>query len=172
MPKNNTDYQKAKIYKICCKDVNITDCYIGSTANMTQRESQHKSICNNENNKGYNFDVYRFIRENGGWANWSVIVVQDFSCDTKHALETRERFHIEYLDATLTKYVPTRTQKEYRLDNTECYKERDKQWYKDNVEHIKAPRKAYRSEKIQCPRCNKILSRGSVTRHIRSKHTE
>ena len=79
---------------------------------------------------------------------------------------------MENLHATLNKVIPTRTLKEYNKeyyqDNTEYYKE----YYKDNVEHIKAQKKAYNTEKIPCPHCNKILSRCSMTRHIKSQHTE
>ena len=89
MPKYNIDYQKAKIYRICCKDVDVTDCHVGSTTNMTRRKYKHKSVCNNENGKMYNLNVYRFIRENGGWQNWDMIVVEDFPCDSKDQLRTR-----------------------------------------------------------------------------------
>ena len=111
MPKYNIDYQKAKIYKICCKDVDVTDCYVGSTTNMTRRKSTHKCACNNENDEKYNFNVYRFIRDNGGWQNWDMIVVEDFPCDSKNQLHTRERYHMEDLHATLNKKTPTRTDK-------------------------------------------------------------
>ena len=107
MPKYNIDYQKAKIYKICCKDVDVTDVYVASSTNMTRRKYAHKSVCNNENNKNYNFNVYQFIRDHGGWANWSIMIVEDFPCNSKHELETRECFHIEDLHATLNKQIPT-----------------------------------------------------------------
>ena len=62
MPKYNIDYQKAKIYKLCCKDVDVIECYVGPTTNMTRRKYQHKNACNNESSKEYNRNVYRFIR--------------------------------------------------------------------------------------------------------------
>lgn len=198
MPKYKIDYQKAKIYRICCKDVNISDCYIESTTNMIRRKSSHKCACNNKNVRGYNFNVCRFIRENGGWDNWSMIVVEDFPCDSKHELETRERFHIEDLHSTLNRYVPTRTDKEYQRENAEHIKDYQKEWRldnedyikqyrKDNLEHIKAQNKEYNKEyrvnnaeqvktrakeKIPCPHCNMILSRCSMRMHIKTQHTQ
>ena len=176
MPKHAIDYQKAKIYKICCKDVDVTDCYVGSTTNMSRRKSTHKNVCNNERGKCYNLNVYRFIRDNGGWQNWDMVVVEDFPCDSKNQLHTRERHHMELLRATLNKYIPSRTRKEYkkayRKDNTDHIKAYSKAYQQQNTDHIKAREKAYKSEKISCPHCNKILSRCSMTRHIRRKHTE
>ena len=141
MPKHAIDYQKAKIYKICCKDVNITDCYVGSSTNINRRKSEHKCRCEKEGDAKYNYNVYQFIRDHGGWDNWAMIVVEDFACDNKHELETRERFHIEDLHATLNKQVPTRTLKEWYGKNAEhikeYQKEYQKQYQKDNVEHCK-----------------------------------
>ncbi len=39
------------IYKIVCKDINITDCYIGSSIKFRKRKNLHKSNCNNVNGK-------------------------------------------------------------------------------------------------------------------------
>ena len=197
--KHVIDYQNAKIYKICCKDVTVKECYIGSTTNLYKRTSQHKSICNSKNERcaGYNFNVYVFIRENGGWANWDLVIIEDFPCNTKHELHTRERFHIENLHDTLNKHVPSRTQKEYEKeyyrDNLEHIREYQKKYnkynsehskkkYKDNAGNIKAQKKEYYqnnivrikalySEKMPCIHCDKILSRGSMPYHIRKKHT-
>ena len=89
------------IYKISCKDVNIEDCYIGSTCDVRQRMLGHKSDCNNQNNKRYNFMVYKFIRANGGWNNWVMVQIEPFSCNSKKELETRERYWIELLKGKL-----------------------------------------------------------------------
>ena len=168
MPKTPINYQKSVIYKICCKDISITDCYVGSTTNLNKRKPQHKSACKNEGGKQYNQNVYRFIRENGGFENLDMIVVEDFPCDSKNQLHTRERFHIEVLHANLNKVIPTRTKKEYQKEYDKDNAEHIKAYRKDNAEHIRA----YQSEKIPCPHCNKILSRCSMTVHIKLKHTE
>ena len=80
MPKKPIDYSNTIIYKICCNDITITDCYVGHTTNFSQRKSQHKSSCNNENSEQYNSFVYKFIRENGGWDNWNMIEIERLSC--------------------------------------------------------------------------------------------
>ena len=70
-----TNYQNAVIYKLCCKDINISEIYIGSTSNMRIRKSVHKNICNNTSSRNYNSYVYKFIRENGGFINWYMILL-------------------------------------------------------------------------------------------------
>ena len=67
------DYSKSLIYKIVCKDTNIKNVYIGSTRSFKHRKSQHKHCCNNETDKQYNKNLYKFIRHNGGWYYWSMI---------------------------------------------------------------------------------------------------
>ena len=98
MPKTPINYQKSVIYKICCKDISITDVYVGSTSNLSRRKPKHKHACAKEGNKSHNLNVYRFIRSNGGWSNWSVIVVEEFPCDSKNQLLTRERYNMELLN--------------------------------------------------------------------------
>ena len=69
------DYNNGFIYKLCCKDVNIKEIYVGSSTNYKQRKQSHKSDCTNENSKRYNSCAYQFIRDNGGWDNWSMIEI-------------------------------------------------------------------------------------------------
>jgi len=130
MPKLPIDYSNSIVYKLCCKDVDITDLYIGSTTNMRQRKSHHNSVCHTENSKSYNTNVYKFIRDNGGFENWSMIMVERVDCDNKIDLIKRERHYIDLLKPSLNKVVPLRTIKEYRIVNIDkirqCDKERDK----------------------------------------------
>ena len=86
------DYTKTQIYKIVCKDSNITNFYIGSTTNWTKRKQNHKKCCNNENNKRYNLKIYQIIRSNGGFDNWNMILVEDYSCENRREAEKREQY--------------------------------------------------------------------------------
>ena len=145
------DYTKAIIYRLVCKDLSITDCYVGSTTNFKHRKICHKSSCTNLNDKKYNFKIYEFIRDNGGWNNWDLIMVEEFPCDNKLQLHKREREVIETLKATLNSEIPLRTTKEYYEDNKEKIKqyrqdnkEKIKQYKLDNKETIKEYTKQYR----------------------------
>ena len=51
--------------------------YVGSTANFYARRTCHKDYYNNPNCKQYNQQKYVAIRENGGWNNWNMIIVDE-----------------------------------------------------------------------------------------------
>lgn len=177
MPKIPVDYSKSIIYKICCKDINIIDIYIGSTTDFIRRKSSHKRNCNNDNLNGYNIYVYQFIRENGGWNNWDMVEIEKYIAIDNNDLHKRERFYIEELKATLNKVIPSRTKNEYeimRKDKPER-KEQKKQigiiYREKNNEIIKEKKKIYRqtnNEKINCP-CGSCIVKYTLTDHIKTK---
>ena len=72
------------IYKLVCNDLNVLECYVGSTDSVRNRRSKHKSNCNNVDGKSYNFRVYQFIRKNGGWGNWNLIELEWLEYERKH----------------------------------------------------------------------------------------
>ena len=137
------DYSKTSIYKICCKDATITDIYIGSTCNFTRRKSQHKNNCNKEISKEYNCYKYQFIRDNGGWDNWTMIQLKEFSCENKREKDTEERKHIEELKPSLNKSIPTRTKKEYYLTHKEKIIKQTREYQIKNKEKVKEKVKQY-----------------------------
>ena len=83
------------VYEIVSNDKNITKVYIGSTWDMNDRNRRHKNRCNNENNRHYNYPVYCFIREHGGWDNWNMIVIDSDECMDKTELNCAEQFYID-----------------------------------------------------------------------------
>ena len=119
MPKTPVDYSKTVMYKIVCKDLNIKDCYVGSTIDFTKRKHLHKDVCNHSERNGHNYYVYQFIRNNGGWNNWDMIEIEKYPCNDKNEAHKQERHWIETYQCTLNKQVPARTNrneitKEYR----------------------------------------------------------
>jgi hypothetical protein len=127
------EIQTGFIYKLCCRDVTVKEVYVGSTKNLRVRKNKHKSNCNNQNSKKYNFNVYQFIRANGGFGNWNLIQVEEVEYTTKHQLRARERFFFELLNATLNKQVPNRTHLEYGAKYRE--ENRDEINAKQNTKH-------------------------------------
>jgi len=152
------------IYKIVCLDPEVKDTYVGSCNNMTKRKCQHKSNCSNSNSKYHNFNVYNFIREHGGWANWSIIAIEQVEYTIKHELLVRERFHLERLKASLNKVVPTRTNQEYYESNKEQINEKQKAYYESNKQQINEKAK----QKITCE-CGKISNKYTISRHNKSR---
>ncbi len=144
MPKKPIDYANSSIYKLCCRDTDITDCYVGSTTNFRTRKSQHKSSCNKENNSRiYNLKVYQFIREHGGWDNFDMVLVEKVNVNDGNELKKEERKWIEQLNSTLNCQLPTRTRKEWCEDNKDKITERKKIYHEKNKDKIKEKHKQY-----------------------------
>ena len=127
MPKVKADYSNTIIYKLCCNDPSITEIYIGHTTNFTQRKNKHKSSCNNNNN--FDTRVYNFIRNNGGWDNWSMVQLEQHNCKNKREAEAIEHNCIKQFNALLNFNKPYAMCKE----EPEKYKQN---WYEENKDKI------------------------------------
>jgi|688.fasta_scaffold972036_1 hypothetical protein len=138
---NKKNYSNTVIYKIICNDENIKDVYVGSTTNFKKRKLNHKSNCNNEKLAEHNYKVYKFIRNNGGWDNFSMIVVENFPCNNSLESHERERYYYDILNCTLNTVTPGRTRgeyvKEYYKENIEYYKEYNQKNKEKNKEYNK-----------------------------------
>jgi hypothetical protein len=165
-------------YKIVSKDENIKDCYVGKTKKFKNRVRYHKNNCYNENTKCYNFKLYKFIRENGGWNNFNFIEIETNEYDHKDSA-IRERELIEKFNATLNSHIPSRTMKEYLENNKEIKIEYFKEYYEKNAEKIKDKVKNYREnnrkiisekqkEKITC-KCGCEITKSNLSTHLKTK---
>jgi DNA repair exonuclease SbcCD ATPase subunit len=168
MPKAAMDYSKTNIYKIVCNDLTVKDCYVGHTINMTKRKCNHKSVCNNENYKAYNLKIYQIIRENGGWDNWSMLLVEKFPCKDKYEACKREREVYEELEAKMNTFIPYLTQeerKEYLKQYLKQYREEHKEYHKQYYQEHKEEHKEKLKEKAECEYCSKRLTKCHMSRH-------
>ncbi len=177
MPTPN--YSNSIIYKLCCKDTDITDIYVGSTTNFRGRKNNHKTNCQNEKRKNYNRKVYKFIREHGDFENWEMIMIEEFSCSTKLELHKKEREYFELLKPNLNTNVPNRTQKQYNIDNKDKKKqyridnkdkitEYQKQYNIDNKDKITEYKKQYNKQKHECE-CGGKFILPHKSRHLKTK---
>ena len=141
-----TDYNNTILYKIVCNDLSIKDCYVGHTINMTKRKCTHKHACNNMNDKAHNLKIYKIIRQNGGWDNWSMILVEKFPCKDKNEACKRERELYEELDAKMNIVKPYITQEEIKLYNKEYYKKYRQEHKAEFKEYMKQYHKQYNQE--------------------------
>jgi hypothetical protein len=151
MPRN---YQNTVIYKIVCNDLNIKDLYIGSTVNFKNRKSHHKLSCYYEsNNYSYNYKIYKIIRDNGGWDNWTMLEVEKYPCNDNNEARARERYWFEQLQATMNVALPIidaedtkKYMKDYNIKNQEHIKELKKIYSEKNKEQNIEYRKKYYQE--------------------------
>ena len=196
MPKTPIDYSKTIIYKLVHKeDYDNANIYIGSTTQFTKRKAYHKGCCNNENIKSYSNMKYQYIRDNGGWENWSIIEIEKYPCNDNNEATSREQYWISYFKTTLTTkkaYIPDEERENYYNYNKDRLLEQKKYYHikhRENIleykkiynENNKEDRKIYyeehkdeilakRIEKITCE-CGCIITRHGMTRHKKSsKH--
>ena len=135
------DYSKCVIYKLCCKNLDVKDIYVGSTCNFTRRKNRHKTDSSNLNSK-----VYKFIRDNGGFQNWDMVMVEEYPCENKMQKVKRERHWYEELKATLNTNHPSSSKKETGERYYKNNKEKIKEYKKNNSEKVKEYKKEYREK--------------------------
>lgn len=143
-------------YRIYCLDKEVEDCYVGSTKDIKKRMQDHKTRCLNIKSKSRNFKVYKYIRANGGWGNFTYEVLEIIHCIDKDMQKDAEAFWILMMDANLNVQTPGQTQKEsmkiwhlankekekeYRIKNKEKTKESMKIWRLANIEKEKEYRR-------------------------------
>ena len=143
MPKLPIDYANTMMYKLACRDVNIKDCYGGHTTDFRKRNHSHMKACQNPGDTHHKLAVYQFIRENGDWANWDMLLIEKYPCQDALEARKQERYFIEAVGATLNRNIPSRTYKEYFVDHAEKIKTKSKDYYHNNLEHCTAVRKQY-----------------------------
>jgi hypothetical protein len=83
------------IYEIKSIDKSINGTYIGSSWNIEFRRNSHYHSYNNSNSKDYVYPLYKYIRENGGWDNFEMTVIDSGEVETKLELECAEQFYID-----------------------------------------------------------------------------
>jgi len=136
------DYSKSKIYKIY--DNTNGDTYYGSTCNELRfRIQQHKNDAKNIDKRNASNCASIIIND-----DYDYSVVEEFPCETKLQLHTRERWYIEN-NKCINKIIPTRTMKEYREERKEVIKQTCKNYYDKNKDTIKLYSKKYKEEHFE-----------------------
>jgi len=123
---NKTTY----IYKLVHKDdMNDDNIYIGRTSNIYKRSNLHKSSCNNPNNLGFHTKKATFIRENGGWDEWNMIIIAEYNmdCRSSDAKHKEEEWYNSF-NSSLNTNNPT-------FDNKKCTQYK-KQYYQGKKEYL------------------------------------
>ena len=143
------DYQKAKIYKIIC-DEDPTLVYYGSTCTrLSNRFAVHRSsYFRFQAGKGHNVTSFQIV----GFESAKIILVENFTCNSKEELCARERHWIDN-NTCVNKQRPGATlggmkqyHIEYRKENAETIAQKQAQYYKDNAETIAQKQAKYRKD--------------------------
>ncbi len=115
MPRIAIDYTNTIIYKIQHTDKEEL-IYVGHTTDFTKRKSAHKLITRSEKNKAYNRNLYKMIRDNGGWESFNMIEIKKFSCTNKREAEAEEDKVMREYKATMNMIRAFRTTEDTKED--------------------------------------------------------
>jgi hypothetical protein len=165
MPKQPMDYSRTVIYKICCNDLNVTDVYVGHTTNFNKRKWGHKQVCNNEKSRDHNLKVYKTIRANGGWNEWSMIQICKYPCSSIQEATAKEREFYELLNAKMNMDCPNRTKQQWHGDNKIRIKNIRKNWFQKNKTLILEQRK----KNMYTCQCGSNIQKCQKTPHEKTK---
>lgn len=163
-------YNNGKIYKLLHNDKVI---YCGSTIQkLNERLLGHR----NDSKRRPDIKVYKYV-SNVGWDNVKIELIEEYNCNSKKELETRERYYIDELKPDLNVIRPGRTKKEYYNDNKDKIKILNREYKNNNKDKIAERNKIYRQknmdkkkEKYTCE-CGSELTLCKKSRHEKSiKH--
>ncbi len=177
------DYSKGFIYKICCLDSNVKECYVGCSTDFKSRKRQHKLRCCDEKNSKHHYKVYQFIRANGGWDNWRMIILHDFPCKSKRELEQEETRVMLELGSELNAIVSfvTEERKREQMDrenearrekiaNDPEYREKKNKQNQESWEKNKdVILEKRRNDKVICEFCESEVRKDCLKRHQRTQ---
>lgn len=89
--------------------------YIGSTKDFNQRKTSHKNNCYNTKTRKYNYKVYYYIREHGGWDFCEMCPIEELDCETVTQALIREEFWRKDYNALLNGKKAYQTEEEFLI---------------------------------------------------------
>ena len=140
----NNKYINSVIYKWRhIEDLNDDMILIGSTYHFSKRKYKYKQDICNPNSKDYNTPSCVYIRENGGYNNWIMEVIEKYPCNNKDELRMKEDELILKMNPKLNTYRAYVTheefqdiKKEYYFKNKDEIIKRNAEYYNKNKDNI------------------------------------
>lgn len=138
--KSKVDYKNGKIYIIRNSVNDLT--YIGSTCQtLSQRMAQHRKEA--RRNKAYPMKLHALMTELKA-ESFYIELIEYCPCNTREELFKKEGEHIRAFKTELNSRIQGRNRKEYREDNREQERIKNKQYYENNKEHHLKQNKKYK----------------------------
>lgn len=94
-------YEKTIIYLIKCKDMGISNIYVGRTTCFDNRHKKHEY-----SSRSSDLKLYKFIRKHGGWSNWDMKVLSEVSCKNRGEAALEEMYWYFKLKPSLNSMIP------------------------------------------------------------------
>ena len=119
------NYSNSKIYKLVCRKTGLV--YVGATTKkyLSQRLAQHTMRYRLSLNGSRCAITSSKIIEGG---DYYMELIETFPCASNDELSVRERYWIECMEC-VNKYIPSRTQQEWRDENKEVRSIKMKAYY-------------------------------------------
>jgi hypothetical protein len=133
-----TELKTYNIYIIKCCDPLIDYTYIGSTKNFYMRYCKHK-----HNSKNSELKLYKCIRENGGFKNWTIDIIDSITTNDIMEVRLKEQdyiikqvnklnIHNAFITAEDARIKQLNQKKEYYLNNKDIKLDYAKKYYNLN----------------------------------------
>ena len=165
------NYQLGKIYRIVCNTTGKV--YIGSTCEPTlaKRLAKHNDVYKQwlKGNRNNTITSFQILEQN----SYEIILIENYPCDTKDELHSRERFFIENTQC-VNKIIPTRTQKEYN----ELHHDRNcllkRKYYEENKNEISENNKIHYKENkeiiLERNKEYKLINKEKIKEQVKQYH--
>ena len=154
-------FHNSKIYRIV-NDVNGMTYYGSTTQTLSRRMTNHRTRCKNK--------IYKTYQLFGNIEDCKIFLIENFPCENKEQLEKRERHYIENNEC-INKYIPSRSRKEWYVDNKTAIIKKQRQYRLENKPIIVEKNKQYKLDNIEKLRkkCNCECG-GKFTHQNKSQH--
>ena len=162
------------IYQIYNEEHPEVVCYIGSTSKtLKDRLRSHNNMATNTTCRNYNMPIYVHMRENGRH-NFKISLIESIEYTNKIDLHMAERRHIEQLNPTCNRVLPSVSVEERN--------ERVNRWHSENINRVKEIKRDYyerekarlTTERLNSPiitcGCGKLFKQINVRVHNKSKY--
>ena len=114
------------------------------TTDFVCRKKSHKTHCINEKDINHNLKIYKIIRDNGGWENYSMIEIEKIPCQDVQEAKKKEREWFENPNSSLNTIFPQRSKEEWREMNREELAIQKKEYHIANRDEIAKKHKEWR----------------------------
>lgn len=152
----SSDEKLYTFYKLVCNDQNIKEVFVGYTSSLTLKltlnvhKNKYKDIKSTECNRG----IYKIVRANGGWSDWSIKILEKCYFRDKVEADIKKKKWMEknpfnvntkrpFVTAEENKEYHDKYNIEYNIDNRVSIAKRKKEYYSNNEIWISERNKNY-----------------------------
>jgi hypothetical protein len=159
------DYSKAKIYSI--RSAQTDKVYIGSTVEtLARRLAVHRSYYKTwDKNKKY-YTSFELLK----YPDHYIELIENYPCDGVEELERHEGEITRATPNYVNKVIARRTRQEYRRDNIEHIRQRDRNYQQVHKDELSQYNKQYQEINRATIQLKKKEYRQDHSEHIKQKH--